>query len=234
VRRSRHTGETLATVVATHEDPALVAWAAALPAGGVHLHLHRGAGDGIFDPAGPIRHIRGCVTVEERAGDAIVEVGPADFFQTNPATAQRLWASLPRPSGPLVDLYCGIGAVGLAVGATRIWGAEENPRSVERARHNAARNGVDATYVSACVADADVPWRDAMVVVNPPRKGLEPGAIERIVALRPAPLVYVSCHPTALARDLARLVAEGLSVQSVVPFDMFPNTPHVETVAVLA
>jgi 23S rRNA (uracil1939-C5)-methyltransferase len=234
LRRSRHTGATLATVVATAEDPALVAWATSLPADGVHLHLHRGVGDAIFDPAGPIRHIRGCVSVEERAGDAVVEVGPADFFQTNPSTAQRIWASLPRPTGPLVDLYCGIGAVGLALGATRIWGVEENERSVVRARANAARNRVDATYVSACVADADVPLRDVMVVVNPPRKGLEPGAVARVVSLRPSPLVYVSCHPAALARDLSRFVAAGLRIVAVQPFDMFPNTSHVETVAVLA
>ena len=160
-----------------------------------------------------------------------------DFFQTNPATAARLWADLPRPDGrALLDLYCGVGAVALQLGrtASAVMGIEASPAAVARARQNADRNGIAARFEAAAVGDAlPAAFTGGLVVVNPPRSGLAPGVTERLLALAPSELVYVSCDPRTLARDLARLVAGGLRVRRITPYDMFPQTVHVETVAVL-
>jgi 23S rRNA (uracil1939-C5)-methyltransferase len=237
VRRSRSHGTVLATLVAYADAPALRALAATLPADGVHLHLNDLPGDSIFAPDGVTTHLLGVEAVEEHVNGVAFEVGPTDFFQTNPATAARLWADLPRAAGrPLLDLYCGVGAVALQLGgdASVIHGIEASPAAVARARRNAERNGIAATFtaeaVGAALPEACV---GGLVVVNPPRSGLAAGVAERVLALRPSELVYVSCDPRTLARDLARLVAGGLRLRRVTPYDMFPQTVHVETVAVL-
>ncbi len=236
VRRSRSDGTVLATLVARRDDPSLRRVAATLPADGVHLHLNDAPGDAIFGP-GPTTRLRGVDVLEERVGDTVLAVGPTDFFQTNPATAARLWADLPRPDGRLLDLFCGVGAVALTVGrGARVHGVEFGPAAVARARANAARNRADATFAAGPVATADIPGElvGASVVVNPPRAGLGPAGVARVLALRPARLAYVSCDPRSLARDLVGLSATGLTIQRVTPYDMFPQTPHVETVVVLA
>lgn len=226
VRASRTTGRTLATVIAwepVHVD---------VPADGVHLHVNARPGDALLDPAGPTRHLRGDAVLVEEIDGVSLEVGPTDFFQTNPATAARLWADLPEPEGDLLDLFCGVGALALVKGrrARRVWGIEESPGAVARARRNAARNGRVATFVAGAVATAEPPWTGGTVFVNPPRKGLG-DALPRVLSLRPEALVYVSCGPASLGRDLVALGRGGLHVERIVPYDMFPGTPHVETVA---
>lgn len=238
VRRSRADGTLLATLVARRDDPALRRVAAALPADAVHLHLHDAPGDAIFG-RGPTLRLRGPETLTERAGDAMLAVGPTDFFQTNPGTAARIWADLPTVDGPLLDLFCGVGAVSCALGvrgAGPVHGVELSEAAVARARDNAGRNGIVATFAAGPVATAPLPeaFAGATVVVNPPRAGLGPGVVARLVALRPRRLLYVSCEPRALARDLVGLRATNLAIRRVTPYDMFPHTPHVETVVELA
>lgn len=246
VRASRATGATLATLIVRHECPEAVSAARRLPADGVHLHVHPHPGDALFTATGATRHVRGRATLEERFGALRLTVGPTDFYQTNPATAARLWEDLPLPRDRLLDLYGGVGAVALALAVRRgaaplqVLGVEESPAAVARAAANFAANravlpGVTAEFRAGRMVDFVAPmgWAGAMVVVNPPRRGLELGVAERLVALAPAPLVYVSCHPEALGRDLARLVALGMRVERVTPYDMFPHTPHVETVVVM-
>ncbi|MDP2311728.1 MAG: 23S rRNA (uracil(1939)-C(5))-methyltransferase RlmD [Pseudomonadota bacterium] len=237
VRASRSDGTVLATLVAHRDTPELRRVAATLPADGVFLHLNDRPGDGIFAPGAPMVHLSGMETLQERVGDVVFAVGPADFFQTNPATAARLWADLPRPAGrPLLDLYCGVGAVALQLGrgASDVLGIEASPAAVARARENAAHNGIAATFraepVGAALPEA---FAGGLVVVNPPRSGLAAGVAERILALGPSELVYVSCDPRTLARDLVGFLAGGLRLRRVTPYDMFPQTVHVETVAVL-
>lgn len=233
VRRSRANGATLATLIAHRDHPAL--HALDLPTDGVHLHLHDAPGDALFGPGGTTR-LRGLDTLEERVSDTTIAVGPRDFFQTNPSTAARIWADLPRPEGPLLDLFCGVGAVALAIGrGQRVHGVEFAEGAVARARENAARNGVDATFSAGPVATAPIPagFDGATVVVNPPRSGLGDAGIARVVGLRPVRVAYVSCEPRALARDLVGLRATGLQILRVTPYDMFPQTPHVETVVLL-
>lgn len=248
VRTSRVDGRLLATLVVRAESRLVDAIAARLPADGVHIHVNPHPGDALLAADGATRRVRGIDTLEERFGDLRLHIGPTDFYQTNPATAARLWADLPLPGDRLLDLYGGVGAVALALAlrsraggaALTVLGVEESPAAVARAQANVVANraalpGVDATFVAERMVDFVAPdgWVGAMVVVDPPRRGLEPGVAERVVALRPDPLVYVSCHPDSLGRDLARLVGLGMRVERVTPYDMFPNTPHVETVVVL-
>ncbi|MFN7146218.1 MAG: hypothetical protein ACK4YP_20770, partial [Myxococcota bacterium] len=146
VRRSRSNGRVLATLVARRDDPALRRVAATLPADGVHLHFNDRPGDAIFGP-GPTARLGGIDTLEEVVEGVTLAVGPTDFFQTNPSTAARLWADLPRPDRTLLDLFCGVGAASLVVGrGARVHGVEFAEGAVARARANAARNRVDATF----------------------------------------------------------------------------------------
>jgi 23S rRNA (uracil1939-C5)-methyltransferase len=225
VRRSHANGDVLATLVAWRDDPIL--GTLDLPAAGVALHINDRPGDAIFGP-GPTRRLRGAPYIEERVGGVRLRIGPTDFFQTNPSTAARIWADLPRPER-LVDLYCGIGAVSLLVGGDT-FGVEVSPAAVARARENATLNRSAAEFVAGPVATTEVPERfvGATVVVNPPRAGLG-AAVERVRALRPERLVYISCDPESLARDLLAL---NMPIERVTPYDMFPQTPHVETVVI--
>ncbi len=249
VRVSRSHGTVIATLVARRDTPELRRVAATLPADGVFLHVNDRPGDGIFAPDGPTERLLGVDVVEEHVGGVAFGVGPTDFFQTNPSTAARLWADLPRPDGrPLLDLYCGVGAVALQLGRagagapSEVLGVEVSAAAVARARQNAARNQIAARFEAAGIGAAlpgvesgafPEAFRGGLVVVNPPRSGLAPGVAEGVLALRPSELVYVSCDPRTLARDLAVLVAGGLRPRRVTPYDMFPQTVHVETVAVL-
>jgi 23S rRNA (uracil1939-C5)-methyltransferase len=135
----------------------------------------------------------------------------------------------------LVDLYCGVGALTLFVGrdAGFALGVEQNPAAVDAARENAKRNAVShAEFICADAAawEADITYPDC-IIVDPPRKGLSGGAIHKIIELSPARIVYVSCDPATLARDLRLL--NGYIVKEVCVVDMFPRTANVECCCLL-
>ena len=148
-----------------------------------------------------------------------------------------------RASGArfLVDAYCGSGLLALtaAPGFERVFGVEVSPSSVTWARENAAaqrprqlhvpRRRRDARSSPAC----PVPGADAAVIVDPPRKGCSPEFLAQLVAFAPRTIVYVSCNPETQVRDLVPLRAAGYRVARVQPFDMFPQTRHLECVATL-
>jgi 23S rRNA (uracil1939-C5)-methyltransferase len=143
----------------------------------------------------------------------------------------------------VLDLYCGTGTLGLAVSPSceRVVGVELVPEAVESARKNAARNELAATFhagdVGAVVADPA--FRAALgpvdvVLLDPPRTGLLPGALAALGALEPPRLIYVSCKPESLARDLRALEAIGYRPEGPAqPVDLFPQSHHVETVVSL-
>lgn len=189
--------------------------------------------------------------VELRGWDAQIAVGaveyqvsPGAFFQANTAVAgllvEAVLAALAlHGDEQVLDLYCGVGLFTVPAGqrCRAIWGVEENPAAVADALENTERAGVAATIVEASVVEAlqsdelaSVAW-DA-VIADPPRTGLEPGAVSALCALRPARIVYVSCEPATLARDARLLCDGGYRLHSVQPFDMFPQTHHVECVAI--
>lgn len=167
------------------------------------------------------------------------------FFQVNRAQTEVLYglvgefASLTGTEG-VVDLYCGAGTIGLTLArnAKEVVGVEVFPQAVEDARANAARNGVqNAKFIAADAAQAAQRfaregWRPDVMVVDPPRKGLAPQVVEAVLEMAPKKLVYVSCDPATLARDLKTLVG-GYHLERAEAVDLFPRTYHVETVCLL-
>lgn len=167
------------------------------------------------------------------------------FFQVNRAQTEVLYglvgefASL-TGTERVVDLYCGAGTIGLTLAgdAKEVIGVEVFPQAVEDARENAVRNGVqNARFLAADAAQAarrfaQEGWRPDVIVVDPPRKGLAPQVVEAILEMSPPKLVYVSCDPATLARDLKALT-QGYRLERVEAVDLFPRTYHVETVCLL-
>ena len=176
------------------------------------------------------------------------EINPRAFFQPNTLQAEVLYgeviktAKLARGSAARVlDLYCGTGTIGLCLApyAASVVGVELVEDAVENARHNARINGLGG--VTFFAGDAGKLLKSELagqpfdlVVVDPPRSGLMPEAVAHLSALAPPRLVYVSCNPVALARDLAGLFKAGYTLEGALqPVDLFPHTPHVETIATL-
>ena len=181
--------------------------------------------------------------VEDRIGDLVYRISAESFYQVNPAQTRALYDKV-REFAALTgeetvwDLYCGIGTIGLylARDAGRVVGVEVVPRAVEDARENARANGIkNAEFIcgDAAVADHEKGPRPSVVIVDPPRKGCDARLLQTILAASPQKVVYVSCDPATLARDLKALCEGGYGIQKVQPVDMFPQTVHVETVALL-
>jgi 23S rRNA (uracil1939-C5)-methyltransferase len=254
LRGSRATGEVMVTLVAGRRTRELADLAEkialASPVAGVALHLTQQQGNAIFerDEEGAIRWLSllGKRNLEEELNGVRYLVGPVDFFQTNPSVAEQLYADvlerLELEEGvPVVDLYCGVGGFALQAARMTGWalGVEDVPSAVAHATEAAHRQKIPAEFLAARVGDAldDLVRRLAdrrpVVIVNPARRGLEEGVAEKIAALRPRRVAYISCNPAALAKDLALLSGLGLQTSEVRLFDMFPQTHHVEAVAIL-
>jgi 23S rRNA (uracil1939-C5)-methyltransferase len=179
--------------------------------------------------------------------DLELEFAPTDFIQVNAAVNEALVAravELLQLSGAasVLDLFCGLGnfALALARHAGRCVGIEGEPALVERARHNAARNGLTNTQFHvanlAASPEAQLPWRRAAythVLLDPPRTGARE-VLDMLAALMPWRVLYISCHPASLARDLGLLVHQyGFRLEAAGVVDMFPHTAHVESLALL-
>lgn len=189
------------------------------------------------------------LTEESAAGPLLV---PRDgFYQVNTEVADalvrqvRAWFLEARCEGcdDLLDLYCGVGVFGLscaAAGVRRLYGIESGAAAVAAARLNARRLGSDATYRCADVAVAlpevchALNAQRLVAVVDPPRQGMTPGAVAALAAAAPAHIVYVSCDPATLARDLRLLRPRGYRLRAARLFDMFPRTAHFESAVWLA
>lgn len=196
--------------------------------------------------SGQLRTLWGSGTLLDTLCGSEFELSPRAFYQINPPQAERLYqlaldCALPEPGGTALDLYCGAGTISLCLAkrAARVIGAEIVPEAVENARANAARNGVkNAEFICADAGEAAKELKNRgmtpdVIVVDPPRKGLEAAALEQIASMHPPRLTYVSCDPATLARDLKRLTELGYRAEKAVAVDMFPRTSHVETVALL-
>ncbi|HSX21945.1 MAG TPA: 23S rRNA (uracil(1939)-C(5))-methyltransferase RlmD [Gaiellaceae bacterium] len=185
--------------------------------------------------------------IEEELGGLRFRVRPNAFLQTNTAMAERLYG-LAREAAALTgdetvwDLYCGIGTIALSLArdALTVWGIEVSEESVACALENAELNGItNAAFFAGNVGEVvqellERSGPPQVVVVDPPRAGLAGKALRRLGEIGAPRLVYVSCNPTTLAGDAKALRAEyGYELLSAQPVDMFPHTPHVETVAVL-
>lgn len=190
--------------------------------------------------------LQGKDTVIEKFGPLHLVISVNAFAQANPPVARKLydlvlnWAQLGGEEIAL-DVYCGIGPIALYLAgrAKLVIGIDENPGAVNVAKANARRNGYHNTRFFAGDAAEKLQETTAhlaridVIVVNPPRKGLSPEAFAALLSASSPRLIYVSCEPTTLARDLDRFVQAGYQVQRVQSFDMFPQTNQVETVALL-
>ena len=195
----------------------------------------------------PTKLLWGEEAIEERLCGLRFRVRPNAFLQTNTGMAEILYGLAADAAGltgreTVYDLYCGIGTIGLTLAgrAGRVWGVEVSEESVACAIENAELNGItNAAFFAGNVGQVLEELRERagdpdVVVVDPPRAGLAGKALRRLGRLGAPRLVYVSCNPTTLASDVKVLSTEwGYELQRAQPVDMFPHTPHVETVAVL-
>ncbi|WP_249011340.1 23S rRNA (uracil(1939)-C(5))-methyltransferase RlmD [Conexibacter sp. DBS9H8] len=190
--------------------------------------------------------LKGSPKLPEALGGLELAISPEAFFQTNTEMAERLYGlaiEYAQLTGfeRVYDLYCGIGTIGLMMAprAAEVWGLEIIPAAVEDAAAAALANEIDNARFSA--GDVRLVLRDLneragrpdVLVVDPPRAGLSPKIVRRIIETAPRRIVYVSCNPTTLAPNAAQLVEAGYTLTKVRPVDMFPQTPHVECVAQL-
>ncbi len=188
--------------------------------------------------------IAGNERIRERLGGLEFAISASSFFQTNTRQAERLFGIVVEYAEltgreTVFDLYSGTGAISLLLArqAHAVYGIELVPAAIEDATRNAAANGIaNCTFLAGEVRDV-LPEllrrgvRAEVVVADPPRAGFHPKALRAVLALAPGRLVYVSCNPGTLARDLGVLVAGGYRLDAVQPIDMFPHTPHIEVVA---
>ncbi len=174
------------------------------------------------------------------------KLSPRAFFQVNPVQTEKLY-TLARDAlsltgeETLLDLYCGTGTIGLSMAdkVKTLIGVEIVAPAIENAKQNAADNGItNARFICADAATAAKQLaregvRPDAVVIDPPRKGCDEALLDTIATMAPQKLVYVSCDPATLARDLARLADRGYEAEWVTPVDLFPGTQHCEAVAKL-
>ncbi|MEO0947998.1 MAG: 23S rRNA (uracil(1939)-C(5))-methyltransferase RlmD [Cyanobacteria bacterium J06641_5] len=248
LRIGRHTGETLLTLIATTANiPNLEAvaqqWLEHHPQlVGVALNLNADRTNAIF---GTHTHtIAGRSYLEERFADLRVHLRPETFFQVNTEAAEALYRDIEQHlqlqgSETLVDAYCGIGTFTLPL-ARRLHqaiGIEVQASAVKQARENAALNGitnVEFQTGSVAVLLPRLEIAPDIVLLDPPRKGCDRPVLETLIQQAPARIVYISCKPATLARDLKILCASGrYRLERARPADFFPQTAHVECVAFL-
>ncbi len=173
-------------------------------------------------------------------------LSPRSFYQVNHHQAQRLYEEAIRrgeitKNDTVLDLYCGVGTITLAMAkaAGKVIGVEVIPQAVEDAKDNAARNGIkNVEFICADAGQAALELEKQgvhadVVVVDPPRKGLNQDAIEALARFAPRRIVYVSCDPATLARDVALLKEKGYQVADALAVDLFPRCAHVESVVCL-
>ena len=177
----------------------------------------------------------------------VFRLSPHAFYQVNHAQTERLYRYVMEQAAltgqeTVIDLYCGAGTITLAMAerAKRVIGVEIVPEAIENARQNAVCNGVqNVEFLCADAGQAAMLLAERgecpdVLTVDPPRKGLDEQTIEAVCQMQVPKIVYVSCDPATLARDIKRFSAEGYQVVSAHAFDLFPRTKHVETVVLLS
>ena len=250
VREGRHSGKLQVRIVTTDGE---------LEAGSLAQTLSEQLGDSLagvlwtrsHSPAettagGDTELVWGDGGLPERLGDLELLISPEAFMQTNTEMAELLYGTVSEFAAlegweRVYDLYCGIGTIALTLAphAGELWGIELVPEAVADAIAGARRNGITNAHFFAgdtrlALAElAERAGRPDLVVVDPPRAGLSKKVVHRIIDCAPKRIVYVSCNPTTLAPNAAELVEAGWTLRKVRPVDMFPQTHHIECVALL-
>jgi 23S rRNA (uracil1939-C5)-methyltransferase len=248
VREGRNTGQALVQLVTAPGKLDADSFVAALDRFPEVRSIHWSVNDRPAEVTNlPTQLLHGEDAIEEELCGLRFRVRPNVFLQTNTGMAERLYG-IAREYAELTgeesvyDLYCGIGTIGLtlAADALTVWGLEVSEESVACALENADLNGIsNAAFFAGEVGEVldDLGERAGapdVAVVDPPRAGLSGKALRRLARLEPKRIVYVSCNPTTLAGNVKDLAGEwGYRLERAQPVDMFPHTPHIETVALL-
>ncbi len=250
IRIAPHSNEALVTFVVTERDyrqtTHLAKWLVKKVPEVVSVQMNVNSSDGNVILGRQTLKLIGHQTLRDRIGETRLAISPSSFFQVNHEQARRIydlvrsWAELTHEQTAL-DLYCGIGgiALNLARDAGEVLGVEVVEDAVHNARDNARLNRLDnCRFVAGDVAELLDDLQGEILpgfvaTVNPPRKGCDREVLDALCALQPRALIYVSCNPQSLAVDLDYLCRNGWQVEKVQPVDMFPQTPHVETLVKL-
>lgn len=186
--------------------------------------------------------LAGVDAIEEQIHGLRFKISAGSFFQINPEQAEQLftkaleWAAL-QGNELVLDAYCGVGTFSLifARKAKTVLGIECVPQAIENAKINQQLNQIENVQFLCTSVEEYIPSLSSIdvLILNPPRKGCDLSFLKKVVEKMVPKIIYVSCNPKSLARDLHFLSEEGYSIHSVQPFDMFPQTEHVETVVLL-
>jgi len=181
--------------------------------------------------------------IQETLGDLQFELSARTFFQLNPVQTVKLYNEVKEAAGltgteKVVDAYCGVGTIGLwlADQAAEVRGMDVIPESIADAKKNAKRHGFTNTKYVPGKAEEVLPkwvkkgWKPDVIVVDPPRTGLDQQLLQTILQVEPKKLVYVSCNPSTLAKDI-QVLSKKFEVKYIQPVDMFPHTAHIECVS---
>src|SRR5262249_37302327 len=224
-------------------QPRLATAPARSPKPPVDLHtVIEGDSGGTDGPTGVLGEER----LREELSGLRLEMSHGAFFQTNTEMAERLYAIAAKYAGlngseRVFDLYCGIGTISLTMAKRtgEVWGLEIVAEAIADAERNAEQNKIENAHFMAGSARTGVrpliekAGKPDVVVVDPPRAGLSQKIVRRVLECEAKKIVYVSCNPTTLAPNAAQIVEAGYTLKRVKPGDMFPQTPHIECVALL-
>lgn len=211
---------------------------------GIVLNINKSKGNTVL--AGDFHTLWGKPYISDTLCGNSFDIAPQAFFQINPPQAEKLYnraveyAAL-KENMLAFDLYCGAGTISLCLAkrAGKVIGAEIVPEAIENAQENALKNDIgNAEFICADAGEAALRLKELglkpdVVVVDPPRKGMYEDAVKAVASMTPERVVYVSCDPATLARDILRFEGLGYTLSKVTAVDMFPRTRHIESVALL-
>ncbi len=251
LRKSGLTGEIMLCIVTTDDiaekltDAAEQIRAEFPTVSSVCMLVSRSAGTLELDSSP--RFLSGAPFIRDQICGVPVEIGPLSFFQVNTPAAEKLYRTAAEyadvsPEDVVLDLYCGMGTIGLAVasGCRQLIGGEIVPEAVSSARHNAAAMGLantrflcgDAGKIAGTLISEKI--HPDLIVLDPPRRGCSPETLQAVLTLDPDRIVMVSCDPATAARDCRILCDHGYILTRLRPVDLFPRTKHVETCILLS
>ncbi|WHX49983.1 23S rRNA (uracil(1939)-C(5))-methyltransferase RlmD [Paenibacillus woosongensis] len=247
VKKAFHTGEMMLVLVTNGQDiPHVEAWVGLIreqlpQVVSICQNINTKQTNVIFGDE--TRVLWGRDVIYDYIGDVQFAISARSFYQVNPVQTEVLYSKTVEYAGltgreTVIDAYCGIGTISLflAQHAERVYGVEIVKEAIDDARSNAELNGMKHVTFEVGASEDVIPrWKEQgiqadVIVVDPPRKGCDPRLLETILEMKPERVVYVSCNPSTLARDLRILEDGGYRTLEVQPVDMFPHTVHVECV----
>ncbi|MFZ7121691.1 MAG: 23S rRNA (uracil(1939)-C(5))-methyltransferase RlmD [Eubacteriaceae bacterium] len=211
----------------------------------IYININKGRNNVVLSKENIL--IYGNEKLIDKIGELQYKISPLSFFQVNPIQTKKLYDKVKAFAGlsgneVIFDLYCGIGTISLylAKNAKKVYGIEIVPQAITDAKANMKLNNINNTEFIVGKAEQKMPQlleqgvKADIVVVDPPRKGCDEKLINAIIDMAPMKIIYVSCNPSTLARDLKIICNNGYKIEEVQPVDMFPHTGHVESIVLMS